>query len=256
MRTVILVPALLCACAPPLPTTPGRFGEITSAIVVVNPVINQGSSTAVTTGMARAGIPVRADDAAPVPTDSGGLALLEGLPKREVAIRVEGASVALDVIQDKDLYDVVVAWDGSTLRHVIPPVRYPIGSVTVVEPGGNLADALGSDDAIVVLKPGRYPGNLELRASRVLLFGAWSEDDGPLSVIDGDVTVQGGGNRIRGVKITGRLTSSANNFSAAFNDVASATVTGNGVSLLRNRFTGTATVPSTNAVLIDNGGIP
>jgi hypothetical protein len=253
---VVLSAALSCACAPPLPTTPGRFGEITSAIVVMNPVINQGSSTTVATGTARSGIPVRAGDAAAVPTDSGGLALLEGLPTGSVPIRVEGASVPLDVVQDKDLYDVVVAWDGSTLRHVIPPVRYPIGAVTVVEPGGNLASALAADDAVVVLKPGTYSGNLELRASRVLLFGAWSEDDGPLSIIEGDVTVQGGGNRIRGVKITGRLTSSANNFSAAFNDVGSTTLTGNAVSLLRNRFTGTATVPSTNAVLLDNGGLP
>jgi hypothetical protein len=114
-----------------------------------------------------------------------------------------------------------------------------------------------SDDAVVLLKEGRYPGKLELRSSRVLLFGAWSDDDGPLSVIEGDVTVQGASNRIRGITITGRLTSSANGFSAAFNDVGSATITtGNGVSLLRNRFTGTANVPSTNAVLVDNGGIP
>ena len=97
----------------------------------------------------------------------------------------------------------------------------------------------------------------DARSDGVLIFGAWSPTEGPLSIIEGNVTVLGGGNRIRGVKITGRLTSSANGFSAAFNDVGSATITGNAVSLLRNRFTmGSASVPSSNAVLVDNGGIP
>jgi len=71
------------------------------------------------------------------------------------------------------------------------------------------------------------------------------------------VTVLGGANRMRGVKVTSRLTRNANNFSAAFSDLTSATITGNGVTLLRNRFTaGQATVPSSNAVLVDNTGIP
>jgi hypothetical protein len=108
-----------------------------------------------------------------------------------------------------------------------------------------------------VLKPGTYPGNFELRAAGVLIFGAWSTLKGPLSVIEGNVTVVGGNNRMLGVKINGKLSSNANGFSAAFSDIASASVSGNGVSLLRNRFTqGQATVPSSNAVLVDNTGIP
>lgn len=129
--------------------------------------------------------------------------------------------------------------------------------MVVVEPGGNLANAVGSDNMVVVLRAGKYTGDLELSSSGVLVFGAWSATEGPLSIIEGNVVVKGGGNRIRGVKITGKLTSNANNFSAAFNDVGSAIITGNGVSLLRNRFTtGSASVPSSNAVLLDNSGIP
>jgi hypothetical protein len=129
--------------------------------------------------------------------------------------------------------------------------------VVEVEPGGNIAQAAASDNTIILLKPGTYPGNLELRAADVLIFGAWSPTEGPLSIIDGNVTVLGGNNRMRGVKINGRLTSNANTLSVAFSDIASATITGNGVSLLRNRFTaGQATVPSSNAVLVDNTGIP
>lgn len=257
MKTnLCLVAVLACGCGPSLPKTPGRFGEVTSAIVVVNPVINQGSTTTVASGSARGGIPVRAGNLEPVSTDSTGLALLENLPTGSVPISVQGSEVPLDVVQDKDLYDVVVAWDGSTARHIIPPVRYPIGTVTVVEPGSGLNAALGNGK-VILLRAGTYPGDVELRADGVLIFGAWSPEEGPLSIIEGNVTVQGGGNRIRGVKITGKLTSSANGFSAAFNDVGSATITGNTVSLLRNRFmTGTASVPSSNAVLVDNGGIP
>jgi hypothetical protein len=72
-----------------------------------------------------------------------------------------------------------------------------------------------------------------------------------------DVRVLGGSNRLRGVDIAGRLTVSANNFSAAFCDVGAANITGNGVSLIRNRFVaGQATIPSSAAVLVDNTGIP
>jgi hypothetical protein len=131
-------------------------------------------------------------------------------------------------------------------------VRYPIGgNVVEVEPGQSIAQASANDGTIIVLKPGTYPGNFELRAAGVLIFGAWSTLEGPLSVIEGNVTVLGGNNRMRGVKINGKLLSNANSFSAAFSDIASASVSGNGVSLVRNRFTqGQATVPNSNAVLV------
>ncbi|MFN7134939.1 MAG: hypothetical protein ACK4N5_22875, partial [Myxococcales bacterium] len=122
---------------------------------------------------------------------------------------------------------------------------------------GDIAKAASTDDTIVLLDPGRYPGNFTLTAERVLVFGAWSPIDGQRSTIEGDVTVRGGGNRLRGVKIIGKLTCNANNFSAAFCDFGSAEITGNGVSLLRNRFTvGQAKVPSSNAVLVDNENLP
>lgn len=257
MKDTLVVLSLLCACGPSVPTTPGRFGEVTSAIVVMNPVINQGSTTTVASGNSRGGVAIKAGNLEPVATDSTGLALIEKLPTGSVPIAVSGSEVPLDVVADKDLYDVVVSWDGTTLRHIIPPVRYPIGTITVVEPGSGLAAAVGTNGAVLMLKEGKYTGNVEIRTDGVLIFGAWSPDAGPLSIIEGDVTVMGGANRIRGVKITGRLTSNANGFSAAFNDVGSATITGNGVSLVRNRFTaGSASVPSSNAVLVDNGGIP
>jgi hypothetical protein len=257
-RWGILLALTLAGCgADPAPGT-GRFGEVTSAVVVVNPVINQGSSTTVAVGPGRSGIEFTAADLEPVKTDSTGLALVEELPTGTVTLDFDPGTYSFQVEREKELYDVVVAYRDGSVQPLFPPVRYPIGGQVVeVEPGNNIAQAASSDGTIIVLKPGNYPGNLELRARDVLIFGAWSPKDGPLSVIDGSVTVLGSGNRIRGVKINGRLTSNANNFSAAFSDIASATITGNGVSLLRNRFTaGQATVPSSNAVLVDNTGIP
>jgi hypothetical protein len=191
-------------------------------------------------------------------TDSTGLALVEDLPTGTVELDFDPGTYSFQVVQEKELYDVVLSYKDGTVQALFPPVRYPIsGTVVEVEPGQSIAQAAASDNTIIVLKPGTYPGNFELRAANVLIFGAWSTLEGPLSTIDGNATVLGGGNRMRGVKITGRLSSNANNFSAAFSDIASASVSGNGVSLLRNRFTaGQATVPSSNAVLVDNTGIP
>jgi len=240
----------------PTPVT-GRFGEVTSAVVVVNPVINKGSTTTVVSGPERSGVRFRAADLDAVRTDATGLALVEDLPTGAVRLDFNPGTYSFNVVQQKELYDVVVSYQNGTVQQLIPPVRYPLGGTVVdVEPGGNIAQAAASDNTIIVLQPGNYPGNLELRAANVLIFGAWSPEQGPLSVIDGNVTVLGGGNRMRGVKLNGKLTSNANNLSVAFSDIASATITGNGVSLLRNRFTaGQAAVPSSNAVLVDNTGI-
>lgn len=243
-------------CGPAEPQGPGRFGEVTSAVVILNPIINQGSTIRVTSGTARADVAIKAADLEPVVTDASGLALIEGLPTGSVPFQVDASSVNVQVAQEQELYDVVLAWRDGMLTHVIPPVRYPIGGdVRVLEPGTDIGSA-ATDGAILLLQPGTYPG-FELRSEGALIFGAWSAEDGPLSTIEGDVTVLGGSSRIRGVKITGKLTSNANAFSAAFSQIGSANITGNDVSLLRNQFTmGQATVPSSSAVLVDNAGIP
>ncbi|CAM4047798.1 hypothetical protein G4177_12465 [Corallococcus sp. ZKHCc1 1396] len=253
----VAVALSLVGCGEDPPASPGRFGEVTSAVVLVNPVINQGSTTSVATGGERSGVEFQAEDLT-VATDSTGMALVEDLPTGTVTLDFDPGTYSFQVVREKELYDVVLAYRDGTVQPLFPPVRYPLGGEVVeVEPGESIAEAAASDDTIVLLKEGTYPGNLELRAEGVLIFGAWSPTRGPLSVIEGNVTVLGGGNRMRGVKVTGRLTSNANTFSAAFSDIASATITGNGVTLLRNRFTaGQATVPSSNAVLVDNTGIP
>src|SRR5919106_5350199 len=173
------------ACGPSLPETPGRFGEVTSAVVIVNPVINAGSNTAVSSGPARDGVSLRAADLPSVTTDDG-LALVQDLPTGVVPITFDSGSVNVSVVLEKELYDVVVAYTASGVEHIIAPVRYPLGSsITIVPAGADIA-ALASDDAILLLEAGHFPGPIELRSTNVLVFGAWDPEQGPLSTIDGD----------------------------------------------------------------------
>jgi hypothetical protein len=259
MRLLCFALVLVCtSCGPGLNLPPGSFGEVTSAVVIVNPRINQGSSTTVTSGTQRSAVVIKPGSLAPVTTDSTGLALVQGFPTGTLPLELDTGTVNLTVSADKELYDVVVAYKPGGVETVVPAVRYPIGGqVKVVEPGGDIAAAAASDGTIVVLRAGTYPGNLELTAAGVLIFGDWTLEEGQRSIIEGNVNVRGGNIRMRGVKVTGTLTSSANGFSAAFSDLAGANLTGNGISLIRNRFTsGAAKVPSSNAVLVDNEGIP
>jgi len=151
---------------------------------------------------------------------------------------------------------VAVRSDG--VEEVFASVRYPYSeNIITVSPGESITDAITEDDMIIMLEKGNYPGPLTFTKEGTLVFGAWSATDGPLSVIEGAVTVNGGNNRFRGVKFGSSLTLSANNFSMAFCSVTgTATMTGNGMTLLRNTFSGTANVPSSSAILVDNTGIP
>jgi hypothetical protein len=246
-----------CVCGGGAPPPPGRFGELTTAVIIVNPRINQGSTTGVTPGTARANVTVTPGDLAPVSTDSTGLAVAQGLPSGQVPLKFDSGSYGLGVVASGDLYDVVLAYRGSGVEAIVPPVRYPIGGqVKTLEPGADIA-AAATANSVLLLRAGSYPGNFELTSDGVLIFGDWSPIEGNRSIIDGSVTVRGGGVRIRGVRVTGKLTANANSFSAAFCDLGSANITGNGVSLIRNKFvTGSAAVPSSNATLVDNEGIP
>ncbi|MFW6053554.1 MAG: hypothetical protein ACOC9J_01960 [Persicimonas sp.] len=237
--------------------TPGGFGEVTSTVVIVNPVVNAGSSTTVEMGSQRADVEFTVGDLDAVSTDATGLAVVRDIPTGTVPFEFEPGTVEVDVQQEKELYDVVVAVREDGVEHVFAPVRYPIGGeVIFLEEGGDIEQAAEEDNAIIVLEEGVYPGPVEIRAEGVLIFGSWSADDGPRSTIEGDVTLFGGDGRIRGVDIAGKVTSSANGFSLAFSQVDSADITGNGVTLLRNNFTGNdLTVPSSNSVLVDNEGI-
>ncbi len=241
--------------------TPGDFGTSTSAVILVNPRINQGSRTTVSPGLVRDGVEIGVEGTNLLSiTDTAGIAVLSGLPTGDVTFDFGTGKLPVRIQQAREMYDVVVALDAAGVRTIFDPVRYPIGGTRVrVAPGGDIAAAAEKDGTIILLAEGEYPGGFEVKADGVLIFGAWSPTAGPLSVIEGDVTVRGGNVRMRGVSVTGTLHANANGFSGAFNSFGGAEISGNGVTLLRNKFpTGGATVnvPSSNAVLVGNINLP
>ena len=238
--------------------TPGgmNFGKVTSAVVVVNPVINEGSSTSITSGTARKGVSVQVGDLDAVTTDASGLAVINNIPAGPQSLIFNNGSLSFDVVNQGELYDMIVSYKDN-VAYTVPVVRYPIGgTVTVLNPGDNLSAAASNDNAILFLNEGVYTGDVQVSGSNVLIFGTWDPVDGPKSVIDGNLTFNGGEGRIRGLQLNKMTTVNANGFSAAFSNFFDANIKGNSIVLLRNKFTGeSVTVPSSSAVLVDNLGI-
>ena len=238
--------------------TPGgmNFGLISSAVVVVNPVINQGSSTTVPTGATRSGVSVKVGAMPAVTSDATGLAVINDIPTGAQSLSFNNGNLPFDVVNKGELYDMIVSYTNN-VAYVVPVVRYPIGgTVTTLNPGDNISAAAGIDNAIIFLKPGTYAGNVTVSGSNVLIFGSWDALEGPKSIIDGNLVFNGGGGRIRGMQVNNTITVNANGFSAAFSNFYNADIKGNSIVLLRNRFTGPSViVPSSSAVLVDNAGI-
>ena len=239
---------------------PFDYGLVTSAVIVVNPVINEGSTTNIQPGSIRDNVYIKADDLPAEYTDATGLAIITHLPvDSNIPLTFDSGTVTLDVIQEKELYDCVVSVAYNNVQYIFPPVRYPIygTGVLYLDPTNDIADYIIEDNTVIVLSEGIYEGNFEIRAEGVLIFGAWTPAQGPLSIIKDSVNVMGGRVRMRGLSIEGKITVRANNFEAAFCAFGSADISGNNVMLLRNEFTqGQAIVPSSSAILVDNENIP
>jgi len=233
-----------------------NFGKVTTTVVVVNPVINNGSSTSVSPGTVRKGVRLEVAGLPAVSTDALGLAVLNGLPTGRQALRFDNGSLDFVVENKGELYDLIVSHrDG--VAYIVPIVRYPIGGdVTVLSPGDDLSAAAAEDNAVLLLREGTYTGDVVVTGENVLVFGTWHPAEGPKSVINGNLTFNGGGGRVRGLAVSGMATVNANRFSAAFSTFTDADLKGNNMVLLRNTFAGeSVTVPSSSAVLVDNTGI-
>lgn len=254
--------AILGSCGGDEPVDPDlsaggmNFGKMTSAVVVVNPVINEGSSTTVASGTGRSGISVQIGELEAVTTDATGLAVINGIPTGSQSLTFEEGSLPFDVVNEGELYDMIVSYSND-VAYIVPVVRYPIGgAITVLKPGDDLAAAASEDNAILFLEKGSFSGDVLVSGENVLIFGTWDPVEGPQSVIDGNLTFNGGAGRIRGLQVNQTITVNANSFSAAFSNFNNADLKGNSMVLLRNKFSGESlTVPSSSAVLVDNTGI-
>lgn len=236
----------------------------TALVAILNPMVNDShaADTPDELGTDRDGIEVNADPGESAVTSGDGLAVVD-VPVGDIGVLVGSApALGLTVLAEGDVYDAAIAYDGTGAAFFAnTPIRYPVGEKSgahFYDPATSFTEInnrLGQDSTVVVLRPGTYVGNLDIRGEGVLLFGeGWSDRD---VVLDGDVTVNGGNVRIRGVTIQGDLTSNGNGFGISFSLVRGVTnIKGNAGAFLRNVFCGNATVPSSSATLLDNHGVP
>lgn len=233
----------------------------TVLVAIVNPVVNTPHNTGVPgeQGDVRDGVDID-------PEPGGAAVTVDGLavaavPVGSIDVAIGPAVLGLDVDAAGDVFDAPLAFDGSRAAYFAnTPIRYPVG-----EGGGaiffdpdvalsEIATTLEKDNVVVVLRPGVYTGDLVIKGRDVLIFGeGWTD---LAVVIDGSVSVEGNGIRVRGVTITGELASKGNAFGISFSRVLGTTsITGNGGAFVRNIFCGPTVVPSTDATLLDNYGV-
>src|SRR5687768_8725955 len=96
-----------------------EFGKITSAVVIVNPKINEGSTTTIASGTQREGVSIKAGDLSPVTTDATGLAVIKNLPTGMVPVLFHNETINLNVVQEKELYDMVVSYTANGVAEII-----------------------------------------------------------------------------------------------------------------------------------------
>lgn len=242
----------------------GDSGEVPPGssvlVVIANPVVNGPHDTGVPAeqGDVRQGL-----DVDPIPGGSAatvdGVAVVD-VPVGAIDLRIGPAALPLEVLAEGELIDALVAVDGERARHFAgTPLRYPVGDMAVVrvDPDTSameLARTLKSDDAIVLLTPGVYVGDLSIKGNRVVVFGAgWGDLD---VTIDGSVTIKGDGVRIRGVEITGKLDVTGDTVGVGFSRVlGTSSIGGRGGVFVHNVFCSTASVSTTAATWLDNFGI-
>jgi hypothetical protein len=254
-----LVTASLAACGGDDPID-SPFGA-TTIFVVVNPPENAGNTADVpaTFGTLQAGVRVDAEPGGAAVTDVTGLAILEDdLAAGDVDLVLDGGpAIAGHIDSDGDVYDVAVAYDGNAAQ-LYPgfPIHYAVGGEIIeIASDADATIALNTDNAIVFFEEGVHVGNLVIEGGNVILFGQGFPETSVL--IDGSVEVRGGKVRLRGVTITGNLSVFGNEFGMSFSVVrGTAQLNGQGIAFLGNVFCGGANVPSSNAALFDNEGLP
>jgi hypothetical protein len=233
----------------------------TVVVAILNPTVNDAHNTGVpdSLGDERDGVTVTATPGTSDVT-ADGIAVVDVDPGA-IDLDVGGAALSLDVEDSGDVYDAPIALDGNDAAYFDQtPIRYPVGQESgalFFDPDadfGEIQNRLNEDDTVVVLRPGTYKGTLAIDGEGILLFGeGWTDR---AVIIDGSVSANGGNVRLRGLTITGDLAAKGNNFGISFSVVEGATsITGNAGAYARNVFCGDATVPSSNATLLDNFGI-
>lgn len=245
------------ACSSDSPTElEVTFGE-TTLVVLVNPVVNDDSEISVPLpGSEQSGVAVSAAGGASGSTDAVGVVVLSPVEPGTQTLSVGGGEVTVSIL-DGDLREMAVALDGG-VASVMADVEYALGGQVVeITPSMSLAEvnaALSESNTIVFFRSGTYAGDLEFSGSNVTLFG-----EGPTGgtvVLDGNVTVDGSFNRIRGARITGTLSVPGSDVGISFSRVSGdVQIDGSGTTLLANAFCGPVTVTGSGLTALGNAGM-
>jgi len=238
----------------------------TALVVLLNPIVNveHATGTPSVAGTVQDAIDVVAMPGGEDTTDETGLAVVEiAVGPTSVAFGAidKPGTLALDVIAEGDVYDAAVAFDGALAGYFAQtPIRYAVGEPSgaiYIESGtpiGQIEQELTVDDVVVVLRPGVYEGDLEIRGHRVVLFGEGFS--GGAVTITGSIEALGEGVRLRGLTIDVDVISAGDGFGMSFSVVrGNASITGDGGAFVRNVFCRAATVPTDDATLLDNVGL-
>jgi len=252
--SVCLVSALACSDSPTeLEVT---FGE-TTFVVLVNPVVNDDNQATVPTpGSAQSGVSVSVAGGPSGSTNTTGVVVLSPIVPGTKTLSVGGSDFTVGII-DEDLREVAVALDGGSAS-VMTNLQYAFGGQVVeITPSMSLTDvnaALSQSNTIVFFRAGIYTGNLEFSGSNVTLFG-----EGPTGgavTLNGDVTVDGSANRIRGARITGSLSVPGSDVGVTFSRVMGAlTIDGSDATLLNNAFCGSIAISGSGLTALGNAGM-
>jgi hypothetical protein len=261
--TAGLVAGLLAGCGGDTVTDPTvvQLGE-TMFVFVVNPVVNDANEAPVPEpGAARSGVDISVAGGPSGTTAAAGVLVLgpvaPGIRTVGVAAPDGNAGEIALTIDEQDLREIAVAVDASGAATMAEVVYRFGGEVVEITPDMSLADvnnALARSNVIVFLRSGSYTGDLEFSGSNVTLFG---EGAGGGSVtIDGNVTVSGSSNRIRGARIAGDVEVSGSDAGISFSSVTGATsISGSDTVLLNNAFCGPVEIGGSGTFALGNAGM-
>ena len=238
-----------------------RFDE-TAIVFIVNPVINDlNEPTVPKPGTIQSGVDISVANGPSGTTGTDGVLVLGPVPSDTNAISLvdNGGNTGefTHTISENDMHEVAVAIDSSGVSLMASVVYQFSGDIVEITPEmfiEDVNDALAQSDIIVLLRQGTYTGDLEFSGSNVTLFGEGFS--GGNVTIDGNITVSGSENRIRGAHITGDVTVSGSDAGISFSTITGEmSISGSDVALLNNHFLGTVDIGGSGTFALGNLGM-
>lgn len=250
------------ACGDDAVTNPTdvQLGETTYAFLL-NPEVNDvNEATVPTPGVEQSDVSVSIQDGASGTTGIDGVAVFASVAAgtRTVSFDDGGNQGTLSLsIADGDLREIAVALDASGAA-VMANVLYAFGGevveITADQTVAEVNDALSGSNRIVLVRGGTYTGNIDFSGSDVTLFG--EEAEGGSVTLNGNVTVSGSNNRLRGARVTGDLIVPGSDAGISFSSVVgSLTLDGSDAVLLNNAFCGLVDISGSGLTALGNAGL-